>query len=352
MFLYPRILSYNISQIGAWSESTNLTIDSNLLNLANNIVEGPQRDPTKCGFCFGDVDEMQEPPEILEWELEGIWVTMVLAASAACLGLIFCTFCAFIFNYNHPVVSSANLSLSLWLLLGLTMMYCMNFVYMLHANTTICAIRRVGTALAYAVTYSALSVKSIRVNRLVRGKPGDSMSFMGNWSQTLLFCVFVVGQFFIAAAWLLLQRPNANAIPGAIIRCEGQENLWSCDYTHLELIISLSYVYALALFVFISSIGAVKYAYYENEGRFLFVTSLVNMGILVAWALVYVLADQSIAIPALCIGNTADASIILAAMFLPKCGSLGKPNKKETSLNHKPDGERSGKFTLYACNFT
>ncbi|XP_072034349.1 metabotropic glutamate receptor 3-like [Amphiura filiformis] len=246
-----------LMEIGSWMKA-NLTLDLDLIVLASTAAAGPQRDPLRCDLCFGN-DEEEEPPEILDWELEGIWVTIILAISAVCLFLIFCTVCAFVYNYDHPVVTSASLTLSLWLLLGCAMMYCMNLVYLLHANTTICAIRRVGTALSYAVTYAAMSVKSIRVNRLVRGKPGDSMSFTSYWSETILFCVFVSAQFFIAGAWLLLQRPNANTIPGALIECEGQENLWTCDYTHLEFIISLSYVYALVLFTFVTSIGAVKF---------------------------------------------------------------------------------------------
>ncbi len=323
-----------------------MDLDAAILGSLN--TQGPQRDPTRCSLCFNEVDEGREPTEILEWELEGIWVTIILAISAVCLFLTFCTFCAFLYNYNHPVVTSASLSLCLWLLLGLTMMYFMNLAYLLHANTTICAIRRVGTALAYAVTYSATSVKSIRVNRLVRGKPGDSMSFTGSWSQTLLFCVFLAAQFFIAAAWLILQRPNANAIPGAIVRCEGQENLWTCDYDHLEMVVSLAYVYALVLFTFFSSIGAVKYPYYINEGKYLFFSSVCSIVIIAAWACVYVLsADQSVAIAALCIGNTADATIILGAMFLPKCGALGKPLKNEDVLNLTPTGSKSGRSRSY-----
>lgn len=315
-----------------------MTLDSSQLKFANPAAEGPQRDPLRCKPCFGESDGGKQSEEILDWELEGIWVTVILAASAVCLFLIFCTFCAFLVNHAHPVVTSSSLSLSLWLLIGLAMMYCMNLAYLMHANTTICAIRRVGTALAYAVTFSALSVKSLRLNRLVRKKPESSKSFTGSWSQTLLFCVFLSAQICVSIAWLLLQEPRVNATHWDISLCIGQESVWSCDYTPTQLVISLAYVYTLVLFTFFTSMGAVKYPHFLHESKYIFVSSLASIVSLVGWTSVYMLTDTDIAIPGICIGLTVNATFILAAMFLPKGGALGKPVRKETdNMDHKPD---------------
>ena len=272
------------------------------------------------------------------WSNHGDWATVVLVIAAAfvlaALGIVV----VFVKERYGYVIQGASFSLSLWLLLGVILMYLLNLAYMFDANPAICGIRRFGTSFVYCVVYAAMLVKSIRLNRFKRKEPGVDLNFAGSWSQTLLFLAFLLPGVFLVGEWLILVPSEVGVNLDGAAYCDASG--LSCTFSSTDLTIFMLYAYFLVLVTLVSSMGAFESSKFQHEGKSLFVCSLFSSLILIAWACVYNLAEPIYSVPAIPIGLTADATIILIFMFLPKIVSLAKksedPNDKKMDLDDKP----------------
>lgn len=298
------------------------------IKLYNPAADKAQRDPSGCS-CGGPViaegdNYARVGVYVWKWVEHGIWSTVVLAVSAICgvfailIGILFLT------KRHSYVVQSASFSLSMWLLLGIILMYLLNLAFMFEPNPAICGIRRFGVSFAYCVVYAAMIVKSIRANRFASKRPGVDLNFAGSWSQSLLFLVFLLPEAFLVVEWIVLIPP---ALGGELDAC-GSVSLLTCGITSIDLIIFMMYAYFLVFVTFVSSFGALDSSHANHEGKSILASGLFSIVILVAWGCVLNILDQNeFGIPAISVGLTADATIILVFMFMGKVAALTK--KKE-----------------------
>ncbi|XP_071944917.1 metabotropic glutamate receptor 3-like [Antedon mediterranea] len=262
----------------------------------------------------GETNEPDDSESIV-WNVEGYWVTIVLAASATFAALILLV-AGYLFYYRrHTVVIEASLNLSIWLIIGLILMYVMNLPFMVKPTVIVCGIRRVGVSFVYAIVFSALSVKIIRINRLRRRLvPEEPIGFIGASSQTLFFFVFLMAEIVLVVEWLILEHPST-------VLNSNNETL--CSFEKLDLVISLSYACFLVLFSLISSFGALSSSSVNSEARFIFLACVSTICCVIAWTCVYVLSDDTdYEVASVCVGLTLNSTLIFIAIFVPKVNVL------------------------------
>ncbi|XP_038059729.1 uncharacterized protein LOC119730773 [Patiria miniata] len=312
-------------------------------DLALQIVAelAAQRGPSGCSCGPIVVAEGGDPVQVYmyvwKWIDYGIWSTVILAVSGLCGVLALLIGILFLSKRHSYVVQSASFSLSMWLLFGIILMYLLNVAFMFEANPAICGIRRFGVSFVYCVVYAALLVKSIRANRFARKQPGVDLNFAGSWSQSLLFLAFLLPEAFLVVEWLVLIPPDA--IGGPLDAC-GTVSLPTCGITNIDLTIFMMYAYLLVLVTFLSSFGALDSSHAHHEGKSILVSSLFSILILITWACVLNLLDPEFGIPAIPIGLTADATIILVFMFMGKVDALTKKKEDmDTGLKRVKDVE-------------
>ncbi|XP_038059728.1 uncharacterized protein LOC119730772 [Patiria miniata] len=321
--------------VGRW-QNDQLDLQSTGIKLYNPVAEEAQRGPSGCS-CGPIVvaeggDSVQVYMYVWKWIDYGIWSTVVLAVSGLCGVLALLIGILFLSKRHSYVVQSASFSLSVWLLFGIILMYLLNVAFMFEANPAICGIRRFGVSFVYCMVYAAMLVKSIRANRFARKQPGVDMDFAGSWSQSLLFLAFLLPEVFLVVEWLVLIPPDA--IGGPLDAC-GTISMSTCSITNIDLTIFMMYAYFLVLVTFLSSFGALDSSHAHHEGKSILVSSLFSILILIAWACVLNLLDPEFGIPAIPIGLTADATIILVFMFMGKVAALTKKEENADTGNNK-----------------
>ena len=315
----------HILQVGQWQDYQ-LTLDTTEINLDNAGARKTQGDSALCSCDHIDVASLDLNPWV--WSNHGAWATVVLAL-AAIFGVLAIGIGVMFVSKRYYVIQGASFSLSLWLLLGVILMYLLNLAYMFDANPAICGIRRFGTSFVYCVVYAAMLVKSIRVNRFARKEQGEDLNFAGSWSQTLLFLAFLLPEVVLVVEWLLLIPPKVSVDSSANACVPGPLQV-TCAFSSTDLTIFMLYSYFLVLVTLLSSMGVLRCSKFQHEGKSLFVSSLFSSLILIAWACVYNLAEPIYSIPAIPVGLTADATIILIFMFLPKVSSIVRDKVEKT----------------------
>ena len=121
----------------------------------------------------------------------------------------------FLVFYKHELIKASSRELSAILLAGLFLCYIMPFFYIAKPSAAICAIRRFGVGFCFAVSYSALLVKTNRIYRIFSQKQSSSstqLMFVSPLSQVLITLGLIAVQAVIGIVWLAAERPATEVI--------------------------------------------------------------------------------------------------------------------------------------------
>lgn len=168
--------------------------------------------------------------------------------------------------------------------------------------------------------------------------------FTGGPSQCCLALLLVAIEVIISVEWLILQPPDVQWYL-TNIKSEGEYPIyainWRCDYSQDALIASLVYVFLLVLLTLIMSLKAINSLEVHREAVYIAMTSFLTTLILVCWICIYMLADPKYESPAICVGITLNASVVLIFIFGPKMALMTSPkaNPTRTQSTNSVDGE-------------
>ncbi|XP_013414763.1 uncharacterized protein LOC106176781 isoform X2 [Lingula anatina] len=312
-------------EVGYW-ENGELTLNFSAFKMYDekgNSIRPKSRCPGTCTHCIYQRPEIDTTRVPLKFEEHrSIWGVVVITVTVLGVVFAFIIMIFFIFNHNHPVVAGATSSLSFILLLGIILLYLLNFAIMFSDVWATCGIKRFGLGFFYTLIFTALLMKIIRIRRIFN-KANVSMkpSFVGGPSNSLAACILLLIELVLVIEWLVLQPPNIELHLDNVSTDPDYPLYdidWRCTHSKESLVISLVYVYLLILATLIVGFNACKAGDFQRESLCILLSTIGTILIVVAWLCVYMLMPREWEKPAVCIGITANATLILCVMFTPK----------------------------------
>ena len=176
-------------------------------SIVNNTVRC-----TKCNLGFRPNSEKSECVEIpvTYFMSSSPWAIVILTVT--CIGIVATIFVIVIFTifFKHAIIKASSRELSIILLAGLLLCFIVPFLYVIKPSAAICGIRRFFIGFCFAVSYSALLVKTNRIHRIFNRKSQSITKkprFIDPLSQVIITFIFISIQVLIAVVWLAIEHP-------------------------------------------------------------------------------------------------------------------------------------------------
>ncbi|KAJ8042797.1 Metabotropic glutamate receptor 3 [Holothuria leucospilota] len=298
-------------------EIANVSGNSPVLNL--DVYELPDAYRADGCICLASGLTLAEPDEN-RWThgFSDPWIPAIFCFSLVFGLLAFVLFFLFLYVAQRPVMKKTTLLANLFLLVGIMLMYFINLFFTRVPSVLSCGFRQFGTAFIYAWVFSALLVRSMAVLKNLRPRRDydttnePRRNELNNFVQFCAFCAFLAPQIALSAQWIAFESPAVVSDPEV---CGSLE----CEVSNLSISISMIYVFILVLLTFVLSLCRLGDSSLMNESRSLFLSSLSTMFLLAGWIVAFNVADPIYHVPAICVGVTANATVILLASFGPAC---------------------------------
>ena len=113
--------------------------------------------------------------------------------------------------FTHKIIKATSRELTAFLLTGIMLSYITPFLFVIKPSPPICGIRWIGVSLSFAISFSALLIRTIRIHRIFN-RPLSSQKplFMGSLSQVVLTMALIGVQAVIVVVWLVVQHPGVR----------------------------------------------------------------------------------------------------------------------------------------------
>ena len=140
--------------------------------------------------------------------------TAALVAMGFSLGGIILTLLVlsvFLNNHSTPVVRASGRELTYVLLIGLLLCFSVTFLLVLRPSTCVCGLQRFSIGLCFSIVYSALLVKTNRIQRIFNSakKSSKKIGFISPKSQLAICGALVLVQIILNLFWLMNSPPKA-----------------------------------------------------------------------------------------------------------------------------------------------
>lgn len=324
-----------LNQVGTVTTGT-----TNSEDLDQLVVENAVYRDDNC-LCFSSGYKLRESESVTVWthNFEDPWIPAIFAVSLV-FGLFALVLVVILLLLRrYPVTQKSSLVANILLLIGIMLMYCANIFYTRVPTNLVCGFRQFGTAFIYAWVFAALLVKCLATFITLDRKSGydttdnaEKKNKLGPWSQFWAFVVFLIPQIALSVQWIVISSPRVTSMPDTC-------NELLCDVSNRNIVLSMIYVFVLVLLTLVFSVLRLRDPRIVHESRSLFLSSLSSILLMVAWMICFVNADTIYQIPCICVGITANATVILLSCFCPVCCIItyGKGTKKPEEEDDKPD---------------
>ena len=142
------------------------------------------------------------------------WAVIILLLT--CAGIVATAFVAamFIAFHKKKVIKASSRELSAILLGGILLCYILPFLFVGKPSPALCGVRRFAIGFCFAISYSALLVRSNRIHRIFNHSHVSSISprFIGPVSQVVITCLLISIQVLIALVWLVAEPPSVKTV--------------------------------------------------------------------------------------------------------------------------------------------
>lgn len=226
-----------------------------------------------------------------------------------------------LFFWRYPVTQKSAIVANVLLLLGIMMMYIMNIFYTRIPNELICGFQQFGTAFIHAWVFAALLVKCMATFATLKTgedldtfQPKRRSNKVGPCVQLCAFMAFLAPQVALSVQWIVLTPPRLERDQSPC-----GTDAFDCNVSHRKIVISMIYVFVLVSVTLLFSLARIKDGRLMQESRSIFLSSASSVLLMVAWMVCFVIADPIYQTPALCVGVTANATVILLSCFGPTC---------------------------------
>lgn len=217
------------------------------------------------------------------------------------------------------------------LLLGVILLYLLNFAFIVQADTNICGIRRFSLAFVYAICISCLLVKVIHnwrvdvYSQLYINPKLDPL--LHPISLSLILLALILVQAALGVQWVLLDKPqsviHAESVLGARSpRCS------PLDFHYEELL--LSCIYPMILLVLTAIFSGVSWNAEENhhESRMISIVAWIIICFWIIMSILICVLDWEYRDPVITVINFLNASFMLS-IFVKKMYLLHLYKKEE-----------------------
>ena len=117
----------------------------------------------------------------------------------------------FIFHFTHKIIKATSRELTAFLLVGIMLSYVTPFLFVIKPSPPICGIRWIGVGLSFAISFSALLIRTIRIHRIFnRPLSTKKPLFVGPLSQAVLTMGLIGVQVAIVVIWLVVEHPGVS----------------------------------------------------------------------------------------------------------------------------------------------
>ena len=117
-------------------------------------------------------------------------------------------------HHKKKVIKASSRELSAILLSGILLCYILPFLFIAKPSPALCGVRRFAIGFCFAISYSALLVRSNRIHRIFNHSRVNSISprFIGSVSQVVITCLLISIQVLIAVVWLAAELPSVKMV--------------------------------------------------------------------------------------------------------------------------------------------
>ncbi|XP_026170465.1 G-protein coupled receptor family C group 5 member C isoform X2 [Mastacembelus armatus] len=273
-----------------------------LLTMANNTIPqgcGPNVDSLYYNLC----------------DLSVVWGIVLEAFAAA--GIVFCLVLFISLLASLPFVSDKKRKNSVALHAGFLVctagLFCLTFAFIVKKDFSTCASRRFLFGVLFGGCFACLLMQCVRLNVLVRRDSGP---------RAWVLCLGALG------LWLVEVIINTEWLIITVVRSpQGSLNATNspCNIANQDFAMALIYVMTLILAVVVASLAimAGNHQQWKWEGACILVTSLLSVGIWVAWIVMYVYGNGKYGgptwdDPTLAIALVANAWLFLVIYIIPE----------------------------------
>ena len=258
------------------------------------------------------------------WSVVLLTFTIVGLIATASIIIVFLVF------YKHRVVKASSREHSAILLLGLVLCYIMPFFFVLMPSPAVCALRRIGVGVSFAVCFSALLIKTNRIYRIFNQKSVSTTKpprFISPIYQVSLTLFLISIQVILVTIWLAIDHPSTEIfydVRSAELRC-GESPL-------AYLGVSLGYNFILLLFSTYYAFLSRKVPANYNEAKYINITLYTLCIIWLAFIPTYFATIRFGAVfqvTSLMIAIILSATSTLVCIFMPKVVLLISRLKKD-----------------------
>ena len=172
--------------------------------------------------CFECEDEYMPNPERSDcvaisltfftpsspWAVVILFLTCVGIAATIVVAVMLVVF------RKKKVIKASSRELSAILLGGILLCYILPFLFIAKPSPALCGVRRFAIGFCFAISYSALLVRSNRIHRIFNHSRVNSISprFIGSVSQVVITCLLISIQVLIAVVWLAAEPPSVKMV--------------------------------------------------------------------------------------------------------------------------------------------
>ncbi|KAK5851287.1 hypothetical protein PBY51_002091 [Eleginops maclovinus] len=224
-------------------------------------------------------------------DLNAVWGIVLEAFAAA--GIVFSIVLFIALLATIPFTKDKNRKISVglhaWFLVFTMGLFCLTFAFIVGKDFSTCASRRFLFGVLFGGCFACLLMQSVRLNILARRNTGPRA-----WALCLGAVALWLVEVVINTEWLIitvvrhpqgplndtLETSRATAIP--------------CNIANEDFVMALIYVMTLILAVVVASLAimAGKHNQWKKDGAFIILTSLISVGIWVAWIVMYIYGNE------------------------------------------------------------
>lgn len=278
----------------------------------------PNENKTEC---------LEIPPTFLTWS--NPWSIVILLITSA--GLIISSFVAAIFVvYNkHSLIKASSRELSAVLLTGIMLCYLIPLFFLAAPSPVICTFRRFGVGFCFALSYSALLVKTNRIHRIFN-RPQNTIHappLISPQSQLFFTALLAAVQVVIAVVWLVIEKPSIT-----FVYSDFSTELKCGESPHIGLAIHLGYNFILLLLSTFYAFRTRKIPQNFNEAKFINITLYTTIIIWLAFIPTYFSTARLGTVyqtSSLVLAIILSATTTVCCMFMPKIYFLYSQQRKE-----------------------
>lgn len=206
-----------------------------------------------------------------------------------------------------------NQTFGILLLLSVMILYSSVVLFVLPPGQLLCNLRVFIPSIALSFSYGILLLKAMQLRSLVQLGLGGRISTF-NQFVTLLFIVAV--QVAINLQWFLTPHQEDETLP--------LSELNDCSHSHLTYLLLHSYIGILITIVFLYGVSVLKIRRNFNEARWVTLTSLFSVPVIIGWVVVVLFGPPDYQEPAATVSFLSFATVILFIIFVPKLGTITK----------------------------